>query len=65
MYLEEIGAPSGELQAGGLDFDLLSRHELNMLSVDQPQRVKRAIMSIEVLSRVALEEELDHYRAIC
>ncbi|KAK0754387.1 hypothetical protein B0T18DRAFT_424783 [Schizothecium vesticola] len=58
MYLKEFGAPSGELQADGLDFDLLSPYELNKLSADQPQRVKRAIMFIKVLSRVAHEEEL-------
>jgi len=57
-YLKEFGAPSGELRVDGLDFDLLSPYELNKLSADQPQRVKRAIMFIKVLSRVAHEEEL-------
>jgi len=57
-YLKEFGAPSGELRVDGLDFDLLSPYELNKLSADQPQRVKRAIMFIKVLLRVAHKEEL-------
>lgn len=58
LYLAQFRSMFADYHCGRLDFDLLSPYELNTLSVDPLQRVKRAIMFIKVLSRVAREEGL-------
>lgn len=58
LYLVQFHSMFADYHCGDLDFDLLSPYELNTLSVDPLQRVKRAIMFIKVLSRVAHEEGL-------
>lgn len=58
LYLAQFRSMFPDYHCGRLDFDLLSPYELNTLSVDPLQRVKRAIMFIRVLSRVAREEGL-------